>query len=194
MYVAENVADSLAVVDVASGKVTRRFGTERYPYGVVVSSDGSVYVSAWGGTTVSVFRSAAGGPIQDAGRIVVGRHPSAMTLWCDGSRLFVASGSTDRVAVVDTRSARVLTTLEDPPPAGPHEGSTPNALSLSPDGRRLFVAEAEQCGRSVRSVSSHVRAERWIRSRDRPLGRPDPDRLVSVGRCSHDRFAVRRQR
>jgi YVTN family beta-propeller protein len=143
MYVAENVADSLAVVDVASGKVTRRFGTERYPYGVVVSSDGSVYVSAWGGTTVSVFRSAAGGPVQAAGRIVVGRHPSAMTHSLDGSRLFVASGSTDRIAVVDTRSSRVITTLEDPPPAGPHEGSTPNSLSLSPDGLRLFVAEAD---------------------------------------------------
>jgi hypothetical protein len=66
-----------------------------------------------------------------------------MTLSADGSRLFVASGSTDRVTVVDTRTQRVITTLEDPAPAGPHEGSTPNALALSNDQRRLFIAEAD---------------------------------------------------
>ncbi len=142
LYVAENLADSLAVIELATGKVIQRFATERYPYGVVVAPDGAVYVSAWGGSTVSVFRPAAAG-LTDDGRIRVGRHPSALLLNRDGSRLFAASGSTDRVAVVDTRQRRVLTELLDPPPAGPAEGSTPNALSLSADGTRLFVAEAD---------------------------------------------------
>jgi len=142
LYVAENLADSLAVMDLTSGRVTRRLATDRYPYGVAVARDGSVYVSAWGSSTVSVFRP-TGGEIREVGRISVGRHPSALALSSDGSRLFVASGSTDRVAVVDTRALRVIATLEDPPPAGPHEGSTPNALTLSANGRRLFVAEAD---------------------------------------------------
>jgi YVTN family beta-propeller protein len=143
LYVAENLADSLAVVDVTTGKVTARFATERYPYGVVVAPNGMVYVSAWGGHTVSVFRPAAGGSLLDAGRIRVGRHPSALLLNRDGARLFVASGSTDRIAVVDTRTRGVLTGLADDAPAGPHEGSTPDALALSADGRRLYVAEAD---------------------------------------------------
>lgn len=66
-----------------------------------------------------------------------------MVLSADGSRLFVASASTDRVAVVDTRAHRVLRWLLDPPPGGVAEGSTPNALALSSDGTRLFVAEAD---------------------------------------------------
>ena len=45
--------------------------------------------------------------------------------------------------VVDLPEGRLRTTLADPPPSGPQEGSTPNALALSPDGTRLFVAEAD---------------------------------------------------
>jgi DNA-binding beta-propeller fold protein YncE len=154
MYVAENLADSVAVVDLASGRVKQRFATERYPYGVSVADDGSVYVSAWGGSTVSVLRSTTTGTLQDLGRVTVGRHPSAMTISRDGSRLFIASGSTDRIAVMDTRSRRVITTLEDPPPAGPHEGSTPNALALSRDGKRLFVAEADNNAVAIFDLSA----------------------------------------
>ncbi|MEO5509288.1 MAG: bifunctional YncE family protein/alkaline phosphatase family protein, partial [Gemmatimonadaceae bacterium] len=144
LYVAENLADSLAVIDLRTGVVVQRFATGRYPYGVVVAPDGTVYVSAWGGSTVSVFHPARNpGRLMDAGRIVVGRHPSALLLNQDGSRLFAASGSTDRVAVVDTRQRRVITELLDSPPEGPAEGSTPNALAITPDGTRLFVAEAD---------------------------------------------------
>ncbi|HLE57567.1 MAG TPA: SMP-30/gluconolactonase/LRE family protein [Rhodothermia bacterium] len=154
MYVAENLADSVAVVDLGTGRVKQRFATERYPYGVAVATDGLVYVSAWGGSTVSVFRSTAAGMLEELGRVTVGRHPSAMTLSRDGTRLFIASGSTDRIAVMDTRSRRVIVTLEDPPPAGPHEGSTPNALALSEDGKRLFVAEADNNAVAVFDLSA----------------------------------------
>jgi YVTN family beta-propeller protein len=154
LYVAENLADSVAVVDLASGTVSQRFATERYPYGVAVARDGSVYVSAWGGSTVSVLQPNASGMVQHVGRVRVGRHPSAITLSGDGSRLFIASGSTDRIAVMDTRSRSVIATLEDPPPAGPHEGSTPNALALSDDGRRLFVAEGDNNAVAVFDLST----------------------------------------
>jgi hypothetical protein len=140
------------VVDVPTGRVTARFATERYPYGVAVAPDGAVYVSAWGGHTVSVFRLGSGG-LEDAGRITVGRHPSALLLNPDGSRLFAVSGSTDRTVVVDTRSRSVIAELLDPAPQGPNEGSTPNALALSADGTRLFVAEADNNAVAVFELS-----------------------------------------
>jgi DNA-binding beta-propeller fold protein YncE len=142
LYVAENVADSIAVVDVASRRVIQRFASEHLPYAVVAAPDGRIYVSNWGAETVTVLRD-SGGTVTDDGRIRVGRHPSALLLNQDGSRLFVACASTDRVAVVDTRRRRVITELLDPPPSGPAEGSTPNALAFSADGTRLFVAEAD---------------------------------------------------
>ena len=142
LYAAENLADYVAVIDVSTGKVKQRLETERYPYGVAVAPNGTVYVSAWGGTTVSVFTS-ADGALSPAGRIIVGRHPSALLLNRDGSRLFAATGTVDRIAVIDTREKRVIKQLEDGAPTGPNEGSTPNALTLSPDGSRLFVAEGD---------------------------------------------------
>lgn len=144
LYVAENLADSLAVIDLSSGRVAKRLATERYPYGVAASRDGSVYVTSWGGNTVSVFRPDGSGlRLTAQGRWRAGRHPSALLLNADGSRLFVASGSTDRVTVLDTRTGQAVKELLDAPPSGPGEGSTPNALTLSEDGTRLYVAEAD---------------------------------------------------
>jgi hypothetical protein len=102
-----------------------------------------VFVSAWGGTTVSAFTLGNNGALKERGRLQVGRHPSALLLNRNGSRLFVASATTNSIAVVDTRSLRVVTTLLDPPPAGPNQGSTPNGLALSTDESRLYVAEAD---------------------------------------------------
>jgi YVTN family beta-propeller protein len=143
MYVAENLADSLAVVDLASGQVVQRVATGHYPYAVVVTPDGSVYVSDWGGWDLSTFAADGAGRLSASGTIRVGRHPSALLLNPRGNRIFVATASTDRVVSVDLARRRVIGELLDPPPSGPGEGSTPNALAISGDGTRLFVAEAD---------------------------------------------------
>jgi len=143
LFVAENVGDSLAVVDLESKRVVQRLQTDAYPYAVVVSPNGDVYVSAWGGNTVSIFVPSESGLLKERQKLVVGRHPSALLLNRSGSRLFVASAGTNSIAVVDTKAGRVLTKLLDPAPAGPNQGSTPNALALSLDGSRLYVAEAD---------------------------------------------------
>jgi YVTN family beta-propeller protein len=171
LYVAENLADSLAVIDLGSGHVLERHATERYPYGVAVAPNGDVYVSAWGGHTVSVFTPNASGGLDDGGRIRVARHPSALALNADGSRLFVASGSTDRVAVVDTRAKRLIKQLDDPPPEGPAEGSTPNALALSRDGKRLFVAEADANAVGIFELSAVTSNDTTARGDDLLAGR-----------------------
>ena len=153
LYVAENLGDSLSVVDIASRRVVQRLATGRYPYGVATAPDGSVYVSAWGAGTVSVFTSRGDGHLAQGLALRVARHPSALLLNADGSRLFVASGSTDRVVVVDTKSHAILGVLNDAPPGGPGEGSTPNALALSADGATLYVAEADNNAIAAFSLS-----------------------------------------
>jgi DNA-binding beta-propeller fold protein YncE len=141
VYVAENVGDHLAVVDAATGEVVQRFPTDHYPYGVIVSADGHLFVSAWGGTTISEFRVLAEGTLAYLGRIEVGRHPSALA--ASGSRVYVALAGSDRVATVDTRSRKVIGYLHDSAPGAPPEGSTPNALAINADQKRLFIAEAD---------------------------------------------------
>ena len=153
LFVAENLSDSLAVIDLKTKQIEQRLPTEPYPYGVVTAPDGRVYVSVWGGSSVHVFAPGKDGKLKESGRVNVGRHPSALLLNRIGSRLFVASASTSSIAVVDTKRLRVISTLADPPPMGPNQGSTPNALALSPDGTQLYVAEADNNAVAVFNLS-----------------------------------------
>jgi DNA-binding beta-propeller fold protein YncE len=141
IYVAENVGDRLAVVNAATGEIAQRFPTDHYPYGVALTSDGQVFVSAWGGSTVSQFRVLADGTLAYLGRIEVGRHPSALA--ARGTKLYVTLAGSDRVAIVDTKLRKIARYLHDAAPGAPTEGSTPNAVAFSSDGRRLLVAEAD---------------------------------------------------
>src|SRR6267142_1726596 len=141
VYVAEDVGDRLAVVNAATGEIAQRFSTDHYPYGVALTAEGQVFVSAWGGSTVSQFRVLADGTLAYLGRIEVGRHPSALAV--KGTRLYITLAGSDRVAVVDTKLRKVARYLHDAAPGAPPEGSTPNAVALTSDGKRLLVAEAD---------------------------------------------------
>ena len=137
LYAAENIADDIAVIDLATSSVVQRLPTDHYPY-AVAAGGGHLYVSAWGANTVSTFRVVGNGHLVSSGRLEVGRHPSALLL--DGSTLYVTLASTDTIAVIDTKT-RALRRLEDRSPAGLREGSTPNALAKS--GDTLYVAEGD---------------------------------------------------
>jgi YVTN family beta-propeller protein len=171
LYVAENLADSLAVVDLRTDSVIQRVATGRYPYGVVLTPDGTVFVSNWGANALSVFTVGPNGRLTGSEPVAAGRHPSAMLLNATGTRLFVASGSTDRIAVLDTKARKVIAELRDPPPAGPDEGTTPNALALSADGTRLFVAEADANAVAVFDLTAETAAVATARGDDRLAGR-----------------------
>ncbi len=166
LYVVENVADMLAVVNPAKGEVVERFSTDHYPYAVATASDGRVYVSAWGDDTISIFRTRPDGRLIRSGRLQVGRRPSALLANASGSRLFVALAGSDQIAIVDTRARKVLRYLSDAAPAGPSEGSTPDAMALPPDESKLFVAEADNNAVAVFDVSAEKNGARpSLRSR-----------------------------
>jgi DNA-binding beta-propeller fold protein YncE len=100
----------------------------------------------------------------DGVNIVGGTHPSALAVahpgggrWHSrgdddydehrGEVLFVADANEDRVAVIDTRSERVIGSIVLPNPVarnvgGPALGLYPDALAVSKDQRTLYVAEA----------------------------------------------------
>ncbi len=174
LYVAENVADSLAVVDPASSRVVQRFATDHYPYAVAVAPDGMVYVSAWGSTTVSMFHEMDDGRLRYAGRLRVGPRPSALLSNASGSRLFVALSETDQIAVVDTRTHTVRY-LSDAAPGAPSEGVAPNALALSRDESKLFVAEAGNNAVAVFDVSAERAGHGSSAPADPLLGRLPTD-------------------
>ena len=169
LYVAENLSDSLAVVDLKSGSVTDRKPAGLYPYAVIVDPDGMIYVSAWGENIITRFK-VDGGKILNSSTLNVARHPSALLLNSKTSRLFVASGSTDSISVINTKTFQVVSTLKDAIP-GTKEGSTPNALALSSDGRRLYVAEADSNAVAVFELSAQSSGISKAGKNDHLIGR-----------------------
>jgi DNA-binding beta-propeller fold protein YncE len=153
IYVAEKAGDRLAVVNATSGQIVQRFSTDHYPYAVLVTGNGHLFVSAWGGSTLSEFRILDDGTLAYLGRIEVGRHPSAFV--ANGENLYVALAGSDRVAIVDTKSRKVARYLHDSATGAPPEGSTPNGLALSADGKRLLVAEADNNAIAVFDLASN---------------------------------------
>jgi DNA-binding beta-propeller fold protein YncE len=152
VYVAEDVGDRLAVVNATTGEIAQRFSTDHYPYGVALTADGQVFVSAWGGSTVSQFCILADGTLAYLGRIEVGRHPSALAI--RETELYVTLAGSDRVAVVDTKLRKVARYLHDAAPGAPPEGSTPNAVVFSSNGKRLLVAEADNNAVAVFDIAT----------------------------------------
>jgi DNA-binding beta-propeller fold protein YncE len=101
LYVAENVGDSLAVIDLTTGDI-QRLPTDHYPYAVAAAADRNVYVSAWGGETISIFGSRGDGTLFARGQLRVGRHPSALLTNADDRD----SSSRSREAIGSRSSTR----------------------------------------------------------------------------------------
>jgi len=55
LYVAENLGDPLAVIDLADKRVVQRLATGAYPYRMVVTRNGRVIVSVWSASHVLAF-------------------------------------------------------------------------------------------------------------------------------------------
>ena len=112
LFVANNLGDSLGILEdwKATRKISkvslRRAGSTQfvYPYDVetIPANDGKkaakVYVSLWGAGAVAVLNPA--NPARSLKHIVVERHPTAMILNRDKSKLFVVNSDADGVAVI----------------------------------------------------------------------------------------------
>ena len=112
LYVAENLGDSLAVIDLETKKVEQRLPVETYPYAISVTPGGKVFVSSWGGNFVSAF-AIENGTLTEEKKIAAGRHPSALLLNKSGTRLFIASAGTNQISVIDTRTETPVANLTD---------------------------------------------------------------------------------
>jgi YVTN family beta-propeller protein len=151
LYVAENLTNKLAIVDLEKRIVITKLDVGEYPYDCVVSKDGKrVYVSNWGGRSVSVIDAV---DHKAVGTIQAGDHPNDLELTKDGKTLYVANANSNAVSIIDTEKLKevvaVSTALHPKSPIG----STPNAVALSRDERTLYVANADNNNVAIVDVS-----------------------------------------
>jgi hypothetical protein len=156
ILVASNNSDEALFVNAADGNIVHRFDLSTYqripaslPYTAVMTSDGKTgFVSLWNASSVAELDLVAGRvrriiPLRKpAARLTGGSHPTALLLNRDNTRLFVALTNRDEIAVLDTRSAKVLFTLSTKLPGQKYGGSDPEYLGLSADEKTLFSANA----------------------------------------------------
>ncbi len=163
-YVCLNRRNSLAIVDLASGRLKKEIAVGVAPVSVVAAAEGGkVFVANWGGarpepgdatansagtpTRVDKAGIASSGSVsvidivrgQAVREITVGLHPAGMALRPDGKLLAVANANSDSVSLLDTASDTVVQTLKlEAFPRG-HFGSSPTAVTFGTGGR-LFIA------------------------------------------------------
>ncbi len=161
--------NKLAVLDADSGESLGGVATGIAPFGVALNVNGTIaYVTNWGGRVArSGDVTAPTGFADDADRVVVdaqglaatgtvtridlssktatdqidvGLHPTAI-VWDEAhSRVYVANSNSDSVSVIDSKSNRVVQTVEIQPFAERAGGIAPTALALGPDGSKLYAA------------------------------------------------------
>ncbi|MCY7346921.1 MAG: beta-propeller fold lactonase family protein [Pyrinomonadaceae bacterium] len=154
LYVANNLGDSLGILEDWKGarqisKVRlRRAGSSQfvYPYDVEILPEASgnkvakIYVSLWGDASVAVVNPE--NPSQTLKHIAVERHPTAMLLNADKSKLFVVNSDADSVSVIDTKSDRVTEKINIKLAENAPGGMSPENLALSADEKTLYVASS----------------------------------------------------
>jgi YVTN family beta-propeller protein len=137
LFVANNLDDSVSIVDLATRSVKAIVPVGHNPYGMLVADNGrDLYVSNWGEQSVSVVDSGT----QARKKIPVGNHPSALALSSARHELYVANSDSDTVSVIDTTSNQVTRTISLAPYEDAPHGTSPNALAVS--GDTLYVANA----------------------------------------------------
>jgi DNA-binding beta-propeller fold protein YncE len=156
VLVANNLSDSLILIDSKSGHVLEQFDVSThemipssFPYAVVASRDGRrAWCSLWNASKVAELNLENGTVVRwisliaPKDPIAPGSHPTAMLLSPDENFLYVALSNVDRVAVVSTGTGLPQWLLDTTIPGQKYAGTYPIALALSKSGDRLFVANA----------------------------------------------------
>jgi len=154
LFVANNLGDNLGIVQdwkgirkISKVNLRRRDSTQfLYPYDIellpeiVGGKAAKVYVSLWGDGVIAVLNPE--NPVSTLKHIKVERHPTAMILNRDKSKLYVVNSDADSVSVIDTATDAVVERINVKLAESALNGTSPESLALSTDEKTLYVANS----------------------------------------------------
>jgi len=167
LVIANNLGDSVTIVRGLSGarRMERvdmhhpgRASENIYPYGVVAMGSGKnaqAYVTCWNDASVAVI--SLGGKAAVQKYIGVDRHPTAMMISADGTRLFVANSDADSVSVIDTSADQEVERIDVRLAENALPGASPEGIAFSADEKTLYVANAHSNAIAVVALSAKAR-------------------------------------
>ncbi len=131
LYVADDTANDVAVINVNDGIVSRRIALPEATGGLVLSPDGGTLYVAHGAAAGSVAAvDISSGQI--VASVAVGHTPLAPVISADGTRLYVCNRFTNDISVIDLAAKAEIVRIG--------VLREPVASALTRDGRFLFVA------------------------------------------------------
>jgi len=171
IFVANEGAGTVSVIDGETFKVTRHIAVGAGAHNVQVSPDGKL---AWvtnngapklaaAGLAHAAMSAAEHGAMADVGevwvidtesdqvvaKVVVGKHPAHVVISADNRWAYVTNGGDNTLSVVDTRTLEVVDTIPT--------GAFPHGIRLSPDGKQAYVANLK--GATVSVIDTESRKE-----------------------------------
>ena len=170
VYVANEGADTVSVLDAASFKTLASVRVGKMPHNVQVSPDGKlVWVTNNGEPGQAADASAHKGMAQAQGehnamvmagavwvidtstdaviaKVPVGIHPAHVVVSPGGRFAYVTNGGDNTVSVIDTSAQRLVATIP--------VGQFPHGLRISPDGKQAYVANLKGGTVSVIDIAS----------------------------------------
>lgn len=133
IYVADEDASAVSVVDVASGAVKRTIPVGGQPEGVTVRPGGDeVWVTSEEGGQLYVIDTRSG---RVSHRITVGKRPRSVVFTHDGRRAYAPGEVGGDVTVIDARTHRPIATV-----AVPGKGAKPMGTAIAPDDSKVYVS------------------------------------------------------
>jgi DNA-binding beta-propeller fold protein YncE len=162
LLVAENLSDTVAVLDVSSGAVVRRFDLSvkenvpaTYPIALAVTKDGRrAFVALWNVSEVVELDLVEGAVVRHvtlmkpSSATAPGTHPCALLLDERAGVLYAALSNRDAVAAIDIGKSNpagqwkleVRGYFDTRLPGQSYFGAEPSALAENEDGSRLYAA------------------------------------------------------
>jgi YVTN family beta-propeller protein len=126
---ANQAADNLSVIDVATNKAYTTIVTGKQPHHVLGTPDGKeIWVTLYGENRLQLFDAKT---LKEIASVDVGASNDDLTFDPSGKRLYVSLGNTDEVAVVDVPGRKLLNKVK--------VGKTPHGVKVTPDGKYLLV-------------------------------------------------------
>jgi YVTN family beta-propeller protein len=139
-------ANSVALVNTATGKVADEAPCGERPSGIALTPDGKTVLVTGTFSGDLTLLSVEGEKLKTAGKVRLGFEPRGVAVSPDGRRAHVALTTAHAIAVVDVQERKVLERIA--------VGHWPRYLALTPDGSRLAVGANGDGGISVAATDT----------------------------------------
>ncbi|MGI9197793.1 MAG: YncE family protein [Candidatus Nanopelagicales bacterium] len=129
---AKSTGPDLTIINTADNSATSQDLAVPGAYGVAVNADGTgVYVSAFSQSDTNVYFYETSDWTEPAAVIPTGARNKEIVLSPDGSQLWVAANSADRIQVIDTATHTLLKSIA--------VGNKPERITFTPNGATAWV-------------------------------------------------------